>query len=150
MTQPDLKHAITFGAFESVSFPALNIDNVIAKIDTGADSGAIHCVSIKEVREKGKKSTLRFIPMHNDNIVIETTDYVRAFVRGATGHRMRRYVIHTEVVFDGKTYSIRIGLSNRADMKYDVLIGRRFLAENNILVDVTKNSELEINTGDVL
>ena len=141
---------IVFGAFECVSFPELNIEDVISKIDTGADSGAIHCVSIEEVRVKGKKSVLRFLPMHNDNIVIETTDYIRAYVRGATGHRIRRYAIKTTVEFNGKQYSIRIGLSNRADMKYDVLIGRRFLAENNILVDVTQNSELEVNTGDAL
>ena len=43
------------------------------------------------------------------------------------------------------THKIRIGLSNRADMNYEVLVGRRFLYENNIIVDVRINQELDID-----
>jgi hypothetical protein len=143
------KSRTVVGAFECVTFPQLNIVNVISKIDTGADNGAIHCVMIEEIREDGKKPLLRFIPMHNDNTVIETNKYIRSFVRGATGHRMRRYAIRTTVELDGKVYSIRIGLSDRSDMKYEVLIGRTFLSENNILVDVTQNTILDNELGDI-
>ena len=36
------------GTFEEIVFPAFNDARVTAKIDTGAYSGAIHCVKIQE------------------------------------------------------------------------------------------------------
>jgi hypothetical protein len=43
----------------------------------------------------------------------------------------------------GKVYPIRIGLSDRSDMKRSVLIGRRFLRENDMLVDVRVHDEYD-------
>lgn len=138
------------GAFERVSFPFFNIQDVVAKIDTGADSGAIHCSLIEEVKRANGKRILRFIPMHSHNEVIETDDYIRGFVRGSTGHRLRRYIVHTEIEIEGKRYSIRIGLSDRSDLQFDVLIGRKFLAEHDMLVDVTQQTELANLSGETL
>jgi hypothetical protein len=143
LTEPNV-----FGAFEHVSFPDLAIDEVVAKVDTGADSGALHCVSIELVtRESDSKKVLRYIPMHNNNKVVETEHFIRANVRGSTGHRLPRFIIETKIVIKEEKYSIRIGLSDRKDMKTDVLIGRRFLSENNILVDVRINQDLMKNEG---
>lgn len=139
---------MVFGAFEYVSFPELNIERVLAKVDTGADSGAVHCTFIEVVkRESDGKEVLRYIPMHSHNTMIETEHFVKAKVRGSTGHRLPRFIIETTIVIDGKEYSIRIGLSDRTDMKTDVLIGRRFLSENNILVDVRINQDLMNEEG---
>jgi hypothetical protein len=139
---------VIFGAFEHVSFPDLNIDDVVAKVDTGADSGAVHCASIELItRRSDGKTVLRYVPMHNHNKAIETEDFIKANVRGSTGHRLPRFIIETNIVIKGEKYKIRIGLSDRTDMKTDVLIGRRFLSENNILVDVRINQDLKNNEG---
>lgn len=148
MKQPVAANRMIFGAFERVSFPRFNITDVIAKIDTGADSGAIHCSYIEEAVDARGKRVLRFTPIHSENGVIETHDFIRAFVRSSTGHRLRRYIVHTVIEIEGKQYSIRIGLSDRSDMQFDVLIGRRFLAEYDILVDVTQNNELGTLSGE--
>lgn len=143
-----LDKRMVVGAFECVSFPFFDIKDVVAKIDTGADSGAIHCSLIEEVKRANGKRVLRFVPMHNHGTVIETEDYIRAFVRSSTGHRLRRYIVHTEIEIEGKRYSIRIGLSDRSDLQFDVLIGRKFLAEHNMLVDVTQQTELGTLSGE--
>jgi len=139
---------LIFGAFEHVSFPLLNIDDVIAKVDTGADSGAVHCVSINVTRRQSDgKEVLQYIPLHNHNTLIETEHFIKANVRGSTGHRLPRFIIETKIVIHGEEYSIRIGLSDRTDMKTDVLIGRHFLSENHILVDVKLNQNLIKDEG---
>jgi len=133
-----------FGIFEYINVPDLGIDNVLAKIDTGAYSGALHCSKIKEViRKTDGKKVLRFTPSNNHDNPMEITNYHRAYVRSSTGHRLRRYLFDTDIVIKGSVYRIRIGLSDRSDMSYEVLIGRRFLRENNIIVDVRINQDLD-------
>lgn len=43
----------------------------------------------------------------------------------------------------GESYDVSIGLSDRQDMQYEILIGRKFLREHGILVDVRENSDLD-------
>lgn len=148
MIQPLKGNRMVLGAFERVSFPLFGIDEVVAKIDTGADSGAIHCSLIEEIKREGGKNVLRFVPMHDHDAVIETDDYIKAYVRSSTGHRLRRFIVHTDIEIEGKRYSIRIGLSDRSDLQFDVLIGRKFLAEHHMLVDVTQQTELATLSGE--
>lgn len=132
-----------FGIFEHVSIPELAIDNVLAKIDTGAYSGALHCSKIKEVIRSDGKKVLRFTPSENHTNKIEITKYAKSNVRSSTGHRVKRYLFDTNIVIKGVVYPIRIGLSDRSDMNHEILIGRRFLRENNIIVDVRVNQEFD-------
>ncbi|MBC7546653.1 ATP-dependent zinc protease [Candidatus Saccharibacteria bacterium] len=135
---------ITVGTLELVSIPGLNIVSVLAKIDTGAYSGALHCSSITVVlRGVTRQPILKFIPLGDTSLSTETADFSRRYVRSATGHRVKRYIIQTEIVIKSKRYPIAIGLSDRSEMKRVVLIGRSFLRENNMLVDVRINQELD-------
>jgi hypothetical protein len=135
---------LVVGAFELVSLPDFGITNELAKIDTGAFSGALHCTDIKIVR-RGlvRKRVLKFTPLGNPKLATETDTFIRTYVRSATGHRIKRYLIDTTIEIHGKKYPIRIGLSDRSDLKRSVLIGRRFLRENSILVDVIMNQEYD-------
>lgn len=132
------------GCFEQVSFSDFGVSNVWAKVDTGAYSGAMHATNIEVVRRGMlRQRVLKFTPLGRTALATETTDFMSTYVRSATGHRVRRHVIDTTITIDGTEYPIRIGLSDRSDMKRPVLIGRRFLRENNILVDVRINQELD-------
>lgn len=133
---------LVIGSFELVSLPMLGIKDEMAKIDTGAYSGALHCTDIKIVR-RGilRKRILKFIPLGIPELATETDKFIKTYIRSATGHRIKRFVIDTELELRGKTYPVRIGLADRSDLKRSVLIGRRFLRENNILVDVRINQE---------
>lgn len=138
-------HPLIYGSFECVTLPKFSDLEYIAKVDTGAYSGAIHCTHLEEVRTEGKR-LLRFKPLRNAQM-IETRDYKRTFVRSSTGHRVKRYLITTQMVIRGVTYDVKIGLSNRKDMQYEILIGRRFLREHSILVDVCLNQEYDKEGG---
>jgi hypothetical protein len=132
------------GCFEPVSFPELAIHDILAKIDTGAFSGALHCTNIRVVRRGvDKRRILKFNPLGDPALAYETDSFEATYVRSSTGHRIRRYVIVTKMTICDDEYELKIGLSDRSDMKRDVLVGRRFLRENNILVDVRKHSELD-------
>ena len=135
---------LVVGCFEKVSFPQLGIINQLAKVDTGAFSGAIHCTDIKVVRRGSEKiRILKFTPLGRKKLANETDTFIETYVRSATGHRIKRYLIDTEIRLDDKTYPIRIGLSDRSDMKRTALIGRRFLRENAITVDVRIHQEYD-------
>lgn len=139
------KIPIVYGSFEHVVLPEFTSEQIIAKVDTGAYSGAIHCTFIEEVKRDGAR-VLRFSPLQYGKVV-ELTKYRRVLVRSSTGHQVKRYIIETDVTIRGTTYRAYVGLSDRKDMQYEMLIGRRFLAENNILVDVRINQELDKGGG---
>lgn len=128
------------GCLEEVMIAAAPLYTAWAKIDTGAYSGAMHCTNIVVVRRgKHKQRILKFVPYGKAKYATETGDFMETYVRSATGHRIKRYIIDTMITLGGNQYPIRIGLADRSRMKYPVLLGRRFLRENNISVDVHIN-----------
>ena len=134
----------TIGWMEKVDFPEFGLVGIEAKVDTGAYSGALHATHIKVVRRGlSRTRVLKFHPDGDATKAQETEQFLNIHVRSATGHLVRRYVIDTQVVIHGKSFPIRIGLSDRSDMKKPMLLGRRFLRENNIIVDVRINQELD-------
>jgi len=136
-----------FGIIEHVAFPELGVDDAIAKVDTGAYSGALHCSSIEVRKNADGKKVLRFTPIHEGAHPIELTKFFRTQVRSSNGHMSERYLIDTPVLIQGREYMIRISLSDRSTMRTEVLIGRRFLRKNGILVDVSINQEEDDDGG---
>lgn len=130
-----------YGSFESVHLPEFSSKAYIAKVDTGAYSGAIHCAFLRERTRNGTK-VLHFRPLGlGQNYA--TQKYTKKYVRSSNGHRVKRYVIKTTMEIRGESYEVSIGLSDRQDMQYEILIGRKFLREHGILVDVRENSDLD-------
>lgn len=134
------------GCLEQVAFPGLLVDEVMAKIDTGAYSGALHCSDIHVITRDGVR-ILRFQPIHDRSEYVEVESFKTVHVTSSNGHKSQRYIIETDIIMRGKEYKINIGLTDRADMKIDVLIGRRFLRKNNILVDVRIGAEFDEDGG---
>lgn len=133
------------GKFERVTFPEfVGIDHVIAKVDTGAYSGALHCTKIKEITTaKGKE--LHFSPFDHPEIVTIAKSYDVGDVKSSNGQISQRYYISTTVRVHGKDYPVRITLSDRSSMRYPVLLGRKFLEENKFLVDVSLDNRYGAN-----
>jgi hypothetical protein len=133
-----MKNKKTIGRLELISIIDLELYDLDAKVDTGADSSALHCDNIyvddddfvhfhllDEVHES----------YHGKEIVLPV--YQIKKIKSSNGVVQERISIKVDVEFFGKKYKSVISLANRADMKFPMLIGRKFL-ENRFLVDVSQ------------
>ncbi|EIF52083.1 RimK/LysX family protein [Sulfurovum sp. AR] len=124
------------GYIERVDLPGLELFALDAKIDTGADSCSMHCDDIEVEGENviftlhdevhpayhGKRLTLPIYKVKN--------------VKSSNGSIEERIFVKSMVKLGCKTYEAEISLTNRENMKYPMLIGRRFLS-HHYLIDVS-------------
>jgi len=132
------------GRRELVSFPELDIDEIEAKIDTGAYTSAIHCSDIhEEVGPDGTKIICLDLldpshPQYNHR-KLHFARYDLREIKSSFGEVQERYVIRTKIrVFD-EIIEADFSLSDRSDMKYPVLIGRQLL-KGRFIVDVSRKN----------
>lgn len=132
------------GRREFIDFPLLNIEHVEAKVDTGAYTSAIDCNRI-ELKTENKKQVLEFRLFNNTTYLVE--DFTRKKIKNSFGEMEERYVIKTLIAIGGKKINTIISLSDRGNMRYPVLIGRRLLKGKFIIdVNLIYTNGLNINT----
>lgn len=130
---------IVIGRRDRIDLPGLGFRNLKAKVDTGAYGSAIHCSRI-EVVNRGGKARLSFVlldpehPLYKDE-VHWVENFREKRVKSSSGESEQRYMITTPVVVFGKRISTDFSLTDRSDMKYPVLLGRKFLRKR-FVVDV--------------
>lgn len=120
------------GRREYVDFPLLSISRVEAKIDTGAYTSSIHCKHIKEINHQGK-TVLEFRLM--DDSVHTVEHYTQKQIKNSFGESEERFIIKTLIHIGRKKIVSTVSLSDRGNMRYPVLIGRRLL-KGKFIVDV--------------
>jgi len=126
------------GKREIVSILDLELFDLDAKIDTGADSNSLHCDDIYIDDENFVHFTLldKVHPAYHTK-KIKMPLYKMKKVKSSNGTIQIRASIKVDILFFNKKYTTVISLTNRSDMKYPMLIGRKFLA-NRFLVDVSQ------------
>jgi hypothetical protein len=126
------------GSVEIISILDLELFDLDAKIDTGADSNALHCDDIYIDQDKNVHFKLvdEVHPSYHDKEMVIPL-YKLKKVRSSNGELQLRPSVKVDVLFFGKKYKAVISLTNRSDMKYPMLIGRKFLS-GRFLVDVSK------------
>lgn len=124
------------GRRELASFPELGLFNIVAKIDTGAYTTALHCHDIRE--ENGHLYFKLLDPSHPEYNEREQhfTEYSQKEIKNSFGEVEKRYIIKTIVKIGSKRIKSVISLTHRGNMRYPVLIGRKLL-KNRYLVDVS-------------
>jgi hypothetical protein len=130
------KNKRVIGRKELISIIDLELFDLDAKVDTGADSNALHCDDIHI--DENNNVHFRLLDevheaYHGKKIVMPI--YKIKKVRSSNGELQIRPSIKVDVDFMGKRYKAVISLTNRADMKFPMLIGRKFLS-GKFLVDV--------------
>lgn len=133
------------GRSERVDIPSLGLAQVPAKIDTGAYSSSIDCSSVNLTEQDGR-SVLEYVVLRPGREgytgqAVATEDFEMTEVKNSNGVE-RRYVVFLDLGLEGQTHRCRITLANRSQLRYPVLIGRKFLRETGYLVDVTKGTGL--------
>jgi hypothetical protein len=145
---PNTKKIKLIGRREYVDFPELNIFKVEAKIDTGAYTSALHCHDIG-VKEIGGKQVLCFKlldethPEYNEQEYY-FGDFIQKNIRSSSGEAELRYIIKTLLIIGRKKIRTAVSLTDRGNMRYPVLIGRKMI-KNKFIIDVAK-----IHTGGIL
>ena len=127
------------GRIDKADFPLLNLENVEIKVDTGAFTSSIHCT---EMRVEDNFLKCRFLdeahPAYDQKEFV-FDNYDVKVVKSSNGQTEVRYRILTEVLLFGKIFPIFLTLSDRKEMKFPVLIGRKFLMKR-FMVDINKTN----------
>lgn len=124
------------GRREIIDFPELGLVNITAKIDTGAYTAVLHCHDIRVIN-----NVLHFKlldpthPEYEDKDMKFETFYEKD-IKNSFGEIEKRFVIKTKVRIAKRTILSLISLTNRGEMRYPVLIGRRLL-KKKFIVDVS-------------
>src|SRR5699024_9723984 len=126
------------GRLVQIDIPQWNINEIEAKIDTGAYTSSIHSNHIAPVTNGKVRFNLLHPshPAYNDKIlempIIKTKE-----VKSSNGKVEERFVIKTVIVLEGQKIEAHFSLTDRSEMRYPLLIGRRVL-RGRFLVDVSK------------
>lgn len=121
------------GRTDKVDLPVFDLENVHAKIDTGATWSSLHC---KHVKQEG--NTVKFkIKTDHGYKEFWADDWFKCTIRSSNGKAERRYIIKTKLQIFGKIYIVSFSLTDRSKMKYPILIGRKFL-KSKYVVDVAQ------------
>lgn len=113
---------------EWVALPEFGIDRMKAKIDTGARSSALHAVTLEPYHKDGEHWLMFTVApqQKQSDLLIECHAPIkdRRLVSDSGGHKQRRYVIETNLVFGQHLLKAEITLTNRDPMRFRMLLGR--------------------------
>ena len=132
---------ILIGRLERIDLPSLSLNNLEAKIDTGAYTSSLHCHKI-ELFEKDGKEWVKFNVLDPDHPEYEETVYESPIykvksVKSSNAQIEERVIIQEKITLSNIERKIELSLTDRSEMKYPLLIGRKFL-KGNFIVDVSK------------
>ena len=120
------------GRSEIISLPELKIKNISAKIDTGAYGVALHVDDIRHIDDK------LYFTINSEEFIYDK--FKTIVVKNSFGRVQKRFSILTKIVIGDTIYKFYVSLTNRKNMRYPVLLGRRFLYKFDYLVDVKKKN----------
>ncbi|PQJ74037.1 ATP-dependent zinc protease [Polaribacter gangjinensis] len=134
---------ITIGRFDKADFKEFSLFDIDVKIDSGAYTSSIHCSNIEEItinNENHIKFTLLDSqhPFYN-NKEYSTKNFAMKLVKSSNGITQKRYLIQTEIFIFNTSFPIHLTLSERRDMKFPVLLGRKFL-NKRFVIDTSRTN----------
>lgn len=131
------------GRNDKADFPEFGLIDIAVKTDTGAYTSSIHVSYVEEIAHEGD-TRLAFTILDDSHPdfrekIFKTRTYTKRTIKNSFGQSEERYVITTLITLFGKEYPIELSLSERGNMKYPVLLGRRLL-NKCFLVDTDRSN----------
>lgn len=122
---------------EWLALPELGINQIKAKVDTGARTSALHAFSLRPFREgEIDKISFDIHPVQQDSSIVVTcvADIIdKRWVTDSGGHSEERFVIYTPVILGNDTWSIEITLTERDTMLFRMLLGRSAIRKRYVV-----------------
>jgi hypothetical protein len=132
------------GRRELIDLPALGLRSVVAKVDTGAYTSAIHCADLRLAPDPTTGRPVLHVrlldPEHpaTDGQPLAFREFGQRNIRSSNGEVQARYVIRTVVRLYGEDFPAEFSLADRSDLKHPVLLGRSLLRQGHFVVDVAR------------
>lgn len=132
----------TVGWREWVALPELGLPLLHVKVDTGAETSALHALDVEPYPEGGAP-WVRFrveplLPDRTPSVVCVAPVCDTRTVRSSSGHEETRLVIRTPLRLGlrvgAPTWPVEVTLADRSPMLHPMLLGREALA-GRLLVD---------------
>jgi hypothetical protein len=137
MPQKHREPNMIIGACEWIALPELGITKLRARTDTGAKSCALHASRIERISVEGTER-VRF-RVHTSHVRADRWKQCEVdladvrLVRSSTGQNQERYTIRTDMIIGHNRWSVDITLSNRAKMRYRMLLGRMAMKDHALV-----------------
>jgi len=127
------------GRVEEVGLTDLGVPLIDAKTDTGAYTSSLHCHNIRVIEEEEGKQYLCFSILDPTHENYQEKEYrleevSQAKVRSSNGVAQTRYKIRTRIRIGRSDYKTDFTLTDRKNMRYPILLGRKLLSKR-FLVD---------------
>ena len=129
------------GRLEHIDFPEWDLYDIDAKIDTGAYTSSLHCHHIKAYEKDGEEFVKFNLldPSHetyNDKL-FKLPIHRKKVVKSSNGETEERFVVKTKVKMFDRLLTAELSLTDRSEMRYPVLVGRKLL-NGRFLVDASR------------
>lgn len=124
----------TIGWREWVSLPELGVEEIKAKVDTGADNSSLHAFNLERFDEDGI-AMVRF-EIHprqrkrKPSIECVAEVVKERLVKNPGGRAELRPVIRTTLVVGGEELEGLVNLTTRDEMTFRMLLGRRTIRDH--------------------
>jgi hypothetical protein len=119
-TRPTLFPSPLIGWREDVHLPELGGGVIIAKIDTGARTAALHA---EDITIKGKRVAFA-LELEGRKHKMDVPIFGVKRVKSSSGHSEVRVVIETKLEIGHHKFSAEVTLTDRGDMGVPMLLGR--------------------------
>lgn len=138
-----MRSKIVVGWNENVDLPDWGIKRLGAKVDTGAQTSALHVENIESIG----RGRIRFdVVVHREkrdrHFPVTARVVRRARVRSSNGHYDVRYFVETTVRIGPVEKTIEVSLVDRGKMAHRMLLGRSAL-RGDFVVDVSRRHVLD-------
>lgn len=114
---------------EWVALPRLGVEQIKVKIDTGARTSAIHAFDIRPFERDGRRFVRFWLhPVQHHRLPAvdcEAPVIGERIITSSNGEKEHRFVIETDVTLGENTWPIELTLTNRDEMGFRMLLGRR-------------------------
>lgn len=132
-----MKAKTIIGWRECIGLPDFGVDQIKAKIDSGAKTSSLHAFKPRRFKRDGE-DWVRFVvhPKRRKKsgaVVCEAKIIDIRSVTSSNGVRERRIFIATRFKLGPYIFPVEVSLANRDEMGYRMLVGRQALKERFIV-----------------
>lgn len=128
---------LSLGWEEWLALPDLGLPAILAKVDTGARTSALHAVAIEPFGPVSNPQVRFLLQPNPDDTQLEVTCSAKVVdrrqVTSSNGEVELRYVIETPVRIGERTWPIQLTLTNRETMAYRMLLGRTAIQDDMVV-----------------